>query len=299
MTAVRLTSVAVGVGVAVAVILVVGVPEIAQPVTTCTLGPEVASAWIWTPSILVNVPLGGSAAWGSSQLGWTFISGSLVTGASSPYGGGTALEPGSAEVGINGDVGLGNWSIYRAQNVSSAFGTGSPCGQPYVSEINGGLICGAVGNLSTILPLPDNASDLDQLHSVPPVFPQSCPQAATAGASLWFDTAYHAGATGTPHESETVNLCGPLFTAPLNVSLDSVAEYPVVVTVPVNGGTVHASGYLSWQGPSATPAGLIPTAEYSMPNGWLWNISTIEPGVLPTTFNPSTTSLLAFERSTC
>jgi len=295
----RLTSVAIGVGIAIAITLVVGVPEIAQPVTSCRLGPEVASAWIWTPSILVNVPLGGSAAWGSNQLEWTFVSGSLVTGTNPANDGGSALLPGSDEVGINGAVGLGQWSVYRTQNVSSAFGTGSPCGQPYVAEVSGGLICGAVGNLSTILPLADNASDLDQPHSVPPVFPQSCPQAATAGASLWFDTAYHSALPGSAYDSETIRLCGPSFTAPLNVSLDGVAEYPVVVSIPVIDGTVHASGYLSWKGPSQTVLGFVPTAEYSLPDGSVWNISTLEPGALPTLAGPSTTSLLAFERSSC
>ncbi len=300
MTAGRLTSVAVVVGVAIAIALVVGVPEIAQPVTSCTLGPEVATAWIWTPSVLVNVPLGGSAAWGSIQLGWTFVSGSLVARTPNPgYLGGAALSPGSNEVGINGVVGLGNWSVYRTQNVSSAFGTGSPCGQPYVAEVNGGLTCGAGGSLSTVLPLPDNASDLGELHSVPPVSPQSCPQAATPGAELWFDTAYHAGAATGPYASETIQLCGTSSATPLNVSLGTAAEYAVVVSVPVSGGVVHASGDLSWNGSVATPFGIIPTAEYSLPGGWVWNISTEEPGTLPTVTNPSTTALLAFERSSC
>jgi len=299
MAARRLTSVAVVVGIAIAITLVVGVPEIAPSVTTCTLGPKVASAWIWTPSVLVNVPLGGSAAWGSNQLGWTFVSGSLVMATDPANGGGAAQLPGSNELGIDGAVGLGNWTVYQTENVTSAFGSGSPCGQPYVAEINSSLICGAVGNLSTILPLADNASDLGELHSVPPVFPQSCPMAATTGAELWFDTAYHTVVAGGPYQSETIRLCGSGYIAPFNVSLDSIAEYPVVVSVPGTSGAVHASGYLSWKGPVASPVGFIPTAAYSLPVGWVWNISTVGKGVLPTVANPVTTSLLAFERSSC
>jgi hypothetical protein len=116
---------------------------------------------------------------------------------------------------------------------------------------------------------------------------------------LWFDTAYHAGAATGPYASETIQLCGTSSATPLNVSLGTAAEYAVVVSVPVSGGVVHASGDLSWNGSVATPFGIIPTAEYSLPGGWVWNISTEEPGTLPTVTNPSTTALLAFERSSC
>ena len=284
-------------GVAIAVLLVVGVPEVTHPVTSCALGAKVGSAWIWTPGILLNVPLGGGAAWGDRQLNWTFSSGSLVVGELPTGGGGSALELGSNETGINGVFGLANWSFYEAQNRSTAYGTGNPCTQPYVAEIHNGLNCGAVGNLSSVLVLPDNASDAVQPHYIPSA---NCSyESATPGATLYFDTSYHSAAAGSPYTSETIRLCGFGYDSPLDVSLTGVAGYPIDVSMTVGGATIRAMGFVRWAGPSPTPEGNVPTAQYSLPNGWAWNISTIEAGTLPTVANPTTTSLLAFERSAC
>ena len=288
----RQMAVAIGAGIVAASLLVIGVPEVTHPATSCSLGAEIGSAWIWTPGILVNVPLGGGAAWGSGSLNWTFSSGSLIVGKLPKGGGGGALELGSDETGINGFFGLGNWSFYQAQNRSTAFGTGYPCTQPYVAEIQDGVSCGAVGNLSSILALPDNASDAVQPHYMPP---QICSyESATPGAALWFDTTYHSGRPESPYASETIRLCGFGYNAPLNVSLTGVAEYPIDVSMTVGGTTISATGHVRWANPGFTP-----TAEYSLPKGWAWNISAMGAGILPTIDNPTTTSLLAFERSAC
>lgn len=78
-----------------------------------------------------------------------------------------------------------------------------------------------------------------------------------------------------------------------------VADYPIVVSVTVHGTTIRAMGFVRWAGPTPTPEGLVQTSEYSLPNGWIMNVSTIGSGVLPTVANPTTTSLLALERTAC
>lgn len=288
-------AVAIGVAVIVASAVVVGIPELTNPVTTCSLGREIGSASIWTPGILVNVPFLGSAAFSSNQIEWIFSSGSLQVGAT-PRDGGGGLSPGPPEFGINGFFGLANWSFFEAQNHSQAFGTGTPCTQPYVAEITSALSCGALGNLSTILVLPNNVSDAVQPHTIPLSY--SCNQGMTPspGASIWFDTSYHVGGTSGSGASESLRLCGFPYTAPLNVSLWGPASYPIVVSMLADGQTIRATGNFVWSdsNPHASPA-----AEYSLPNGWVWNVSTVGPGTLPTPSNPSTTSLLAFERSSC
>jgi hypothetical protein len=287
-------AIAIGLGVALSLTLVVGLPELTKPVTTCALGSEIDSAWIWTPGILVNVPDGGSASWSSVQLNWTFSSGSLVVGALPGPKGGSSLFPGSNEYGINGDIGLADWGIYQARNASSAFGANSACTQPFVAESLSPLSCGAVGNLSSILVLPDNSSDVQELHVVPP---QPCSiESATPGAEVWFDTSYHPAGTGGSYQSETISLCGSSFNGPLNVSLPGVAEYPIEISMPHDGTQIRASGFLAWAGLAPNNAA---TAAYSLPKGWTWNVSAVVPGVLPTVSDPVTTSLLAFERLAC
>lgn len=287
--------VAAGVGVTVAVAMVVALPELAKPVTTCALGGEEGSAFIWTPSVLVNVPMGGSAAFGVVRgADWVFSSGSVVVGVTPYVGGWWSLSPGTGELGINGGFGLANWTFFAVHNVSQAFGVNRPCSQPYVAEITSPMSCAGSGNLSAILVLPNNATDGVQPHYMPP---QPCSiESATPGASAWFDTSYHSAATGSPGSSESLQLCGPPSDSPLNVSLAGPAAYPIVVSMLSGGRTIHASGSVVWAGP--TPDGM-PSAVYSLPSGWAWNVSTIGPGVLPTVANPSTTALLAFERSAC
>jgi hypothetical protein len=286
-------AISISVGVAIALVLLVGVPFIVRPVTSCTLGSEVGSAWIWTPQILVNVPDGGSGSWDTNGGNWTFTSGSVVMG-KVPLGGTASLSPGVNETGIVGVVGLAHWGFFATHNISTGFGTDDPCTQPYVAGLEAPLMCGGSGNLTTILPLANNSSDANELHVVPA---QPCSvQSATPGAEISFDTSYHASNMSGNHQSETIALCGPLSSAPLNVSLTGIAKYPIEATMLLPSGPILASGFETWQGP-LPPLG--PTVGYSLPPGWTWNVSTVIPGVLPTLSNPLTTSLLAFERSDC
>lgn len=290
----RGASVAVGVVVALALTLVVSLPELTRSVTTCELGNKVGSASIWTPSTLVNVPMAGSAAIGTDYLNWNFTSGSLTVGLASLDAGGGSIGPGKGEIGIYGIIGLANWTFYQAVNRSQAFGPGTPCTQPFVAQIADGLICGASGNLSSILVLANNASDAAQPHVVPP---QPCSiGSATPGSSVWFDTSFHTTGASGASSTESLRLCGPLFNAPLNVTLAGPAAYPIVASTLVGGRAIDASGSMVWSGPGPFR---VPTAEYSLAQGWVWNVSTIGAGMLPTVANPSTTSLLAFERSDC
>ncbi len=286
----------VGVGVILGTTVAWGLPELFPATTRCVLGAEIGSASIWTPSVLVNVPLGGSAAFGARYLNWTFSSGSVTVGAPWPENGGMALYPGHSEVGINGVLGLANWSFYVAENRSQAFGASDPCTQPYVTAISSSLTCATIGNLSTVLVLPDNSSDAVQPHTVPP---QPCSyDQATPGASLWFDTSFHASGSSGQGTSVTLNLCGPAFTAPLNVSVTSRVAYPIEVNMSLNGRVVTAFGNVLWNGPAGLPVG-VPTAEYLLPQGWIWNVSSIGSGTLPTVESPVATALLAFERTPC
>lgn len=285
---------AVGIGVAVAVVLVIGVPTITKPVTTCEMGDRVGSASIWTPLELINIPDGGSVSFDMSRWNWTFTSGSLVVGGRSVSDGGASASLGGSEAGIFGTEGLAQWGFFAARNVSSAFGVNHPCTQPYVAEDESALECGAAGNLSAILPLPNNASDAVELHSVPsnPCLPD---ENATPGAELWFDTSFHE-ASGTTNQSATIALCGPLYPYPLNITLPGVAEYPIVVSMQLHGRAIQATGFTWW---SSGGLGYGPTVGYSLPNGWIWNVTSVVPGVLPSVGDPTTTALLAFERSAC
>ena len=291
----RTVAIPIAIGVAIGLILVIGIPGLVRPVTSCALGSEVGSAWIWTPNILVNVPDGGSGSFDAYGANYSFASGSATSGSvPSPAMEGAGLLPGHNESGIVGDTGLAHWGLLATRNVTSAAGTGHPCTQPYVAELLGPLYCGAAGNLSGILALPNNASDLVQPHVVPPT---SCSlEEATPGASFWFDTTYHVSTPGASNQSEEVSLCGLGSRALFNVTLAGVASYPVVVSIPVSGADIKSVGVMMWIGSSSE---LSPTAAYSMPGGWNWNISTITPGILPTVAKPLTTSLLAFERTAC
>ncbi len=225
----------------------------------------------------------------------TFTSGSLtVGGVPNENAGGFALWPGRNETGMNGDFGLAPWEFFHAQNVSTAFGQSDACGQPFVAEQVGPQICGAVGNLSGLLVLPDNSSDAVQPHYVQPT--QPCPQNATPGASVWFDTSYHSAVSGGTSQTEVIALCGTYDSGPLNVTISGVARYPILVSMQIGGSVIRAAGFHAWEGGGWPVDG---SAAYTLPWGWIWNISEVVPGVLPTVSSPVTTSLLAFERSSC
>ena len=288
----RRAVISVVVGGLLATLLVVGVPALTTSTTACALGSPAGTAYIWTPQILVNVPLGGFASWSINRGNWTFSSGSLVVGQLPAAGGGDSLEPGWNETGINGVVGLAEWTFFHVRNVTLASSNGVPCTQPYLAAIDSPLYCGGVGNLSTILPLADNSSDFVEPHVVPP---QLCFAGinATPGAELWFNTAYNSTLSVS---AETLSLCSPTVTGPLNVTLEGTAEYPIVVSMTLTTGEIHASGVMSW---TQSDSSVGPTAAYGLPDGWVWNISALTPGTLPTLDDPQTTSLLAFERGTC
>jgi len=79
--------------------------------------------------------------------------------------------------------------------------------------------------------------------------------------------------------------------------LETVAQLPVVVTVPLGSGSISTTGYLTWDGNGGSG---VPTATYNLPGGWEWTIGPVGPvswAVDPV--NAPIPGLLAFERTAC
>lgn len=286
---------AVGASVALGVVLTVSSSSVWG--TNCSLGGEVATALIWTPAVLVNIPAGGSGSWGASRLAWTFTSGPLVVGGLSGPGGTiseSGTPQGSSVAAIDGFVSLDRWGLFRAYNVSLPFKAGGGCTQPYVAEMLADMGGTRGVDLSSILPLPNNTSDAIEPHVVPVL--SGGVLTPTPGASVWFDTAYRPTNTLGAHESESISLCNAPETGTFNISLQGAAAYPIVVSITTNGQNLSSSGSVVWQGPVP---GYNDTVGYSLPGNWVWNISTVSSGVLPTVADASASSLLAFERFPC
>lgn len=292
--AARVAPIAVGIGLA--MVLVVGLPLSERPVVQCAISGLAGSAWIWTPHALVNVPDGGSSAMNVGALYWIFGSGAVDSGASFPISGRFSMNSTDPGVGIIGVVGLAEWDFYSVDNISVPFGPSSPCTQPYLAFIASPLVCGGGGNLTTILPLPSNETDYSQLHFVPP---QSCMAgSASPGASIWFDTSYHGPVAGSPYRGKSLDLCSPSYSTPFVISLLGVASYPIVANMTLPGGhTISSRGNFVFSA-SSSPAD--PVVTYDLSAGWIWNISAVgSSGQLPSQNDPTTGTLLAFDRVSC
>ena len=208
-------------GIAVALLVVIGLGPtglLLPHATVCQVGPLVGNYTIWTPDEPQNQPEGVnvSASVLSDGFNFTFTSGSLTVGALHPneasWGG---WGDGNMYTGISLQGTENNWSFYRAVNVSVVGGDSSPCSQPYVAEESFFPIQGCGGFVT--IRLQSNTSDVVEPHvwdgrwgpnatlSEPP----SCPP-ATPGAYVWFDTSFHANATGVSAPVRW-NLCNLLW----------------------------------------------------------------------------------------
>ncbi len=209
----------------------------------------------------MNVPFGGYAAFNAAFVNWIFSSGLLVGKSGPSTGGLSSLLPGTNESGINGAIGLANWTFYEARNTPEAFGVGAPCTQPQVAAVQRDLICGTVGNLSTILPLADNFSDAMQIHSVPA---QPCSSGqASANATVGFDTSYEGHDFGSPPPNESLRLCGSAYGPALHLLLTGPASIPIYATMNTSARVLVSLGGAVWTGLGAD----FPSAEYSLPSG--------------------------------
>ena len=272
------------------------------------MGPLVGNYTIWTPDEPLNQPEGEnvSASVLSDGFNFTFTSGSLTVGALHPneasWGG---WGDGNMYTGISLQGTENNWSFYRAVNVSVVGGDSSPCSQPYVAEESFFPIQGCGGFVT--IRLQSNTSDVVEPHvwdgrwgpnatlSEPP----SCPP-ATPGAYVWFDTSFHANATGVSAPVRW-NLCNLNGTAPLYVR--GTAEVPVVVYAPYDGREISASGFETWIGnplsSTLPPDGNGATAYYEVPEGWIWLLAPVGPTSVPINPDVPLPSLVAFERLAC
>lgn len=282
-------------GVVVVAGVLVVVPALGFEGRACVLGSLAATATIWTPDVLVNAPDGGSVGWTATDVGWDIWSGSLEVGGFPGLPLGSSLGPdGSTNAtGIWGGLTLATWDFYHVFNESVTAAGGLPCTQAYMAERTLTTPCGVSG-LLTSLALSNNTSDLIQPHYVPP---SSCNFGhQTPGATAWFDTAYESQRLGSHRESEQLSLCSRSASQPLNITVEGPAQYPFSVSMNVSGNLVSSSGLVQW---FAQGGGSVQTAFYSLPGGYVWNVSLVTPGTLPSIQDPVANSLLAFERQAC
>jgi len=291
----------VGVGVLVAAVLFFGVgpPAAFLPRgTVCDLGPTVGMYSIWAPVWMANYPDGGNVSLGSlNGPNYTFTSGSLTVGAlpSTPQGGGGAGES-APEAGIFASYGDYNFTFFHTSNVSQVGASSDPCTQPYVATVT--WATGFCQSTWSTIPLPDNSSDVVEPHvwngttGVNSSYAWGCPH-QTPGTSVWFDNALNLSGTGVAQPVRW-NLCSTSQGQMLNVI--GIAQIPVVVTVPFRGGSISASGYLTWTGSGDYSE---PAVTYNVPGGWMWTLGPVGPvssALDPTVGLPG---LVAFERSAC
>ena len=265
----------------------------------CELGASLGEYTIWTPVMMANIPDGGNASMFADGFNYAMTSGSLTVGSTPSilFGVGFGLTLSTA--GIFAVYLSVNWTLYQTQNASVLSSGASPCTQPYVAEFAGqpGYCEG-----SGIIPIPVNSSDFVEPHiwngTAGPNWQNSLPGCpySTPGASVWFDTTFHSRGTGLASPTQ-LNLCGQNGSYPLELYLE--AKVPVVMTVPYQGRSVSASGYLTWVSASPYPPGFS-TASYNLPAGWLWEIAPVGPVSTPVGPQPSTLpGLVAFERLSC
>jgi hypothetical protein len=292
-------------GAVVAVVVVVGFgpPGLLLPrVTVCALGAPIGTYTIWTLDQPLNKPPGVNVSATAESGAWnfTFVSGSLTVG---------ALHPGNSAFGWGADgpmAGISsmgaeiNWTVFGVSNTSVIGSAPGSCTQPYVAEedLAQAPPCGGF----VTIPLANNSSDAVEPHvwngtGETSWNPASCPH-ATAGAYIWFDTSFHAEASGVS-APVSWDLCGQSGEFPL--ILAASAEIPVVVNVPYDGREVAVHGFESWLGGQFRlfgPSGGT-TANYTVPGGWTWMLAPVGPVSIALNPGAYLPSLVAFERLPC
>lgn len=252
--------------------------------------------------MLANIPDGGNASFFAAGFDYTMTSGSLTVGSARSiylsHGYGLTLST----AGILADYFDENWTFDETENVSTMGTSATPCTQPYVAEFAGQPgYCEGYG----ILPLPINSSDLTEPHvwnGTPSNWFGGAPGRPgclnpTPGASVRFDTSFHGSGSGVASAAR-LDLCNQSGTHSLEVAVP--AEVPVVMSVPHHGGSVSATGYLTWAAaPNPSSPGFA-TAAYALPPGWLWDLAPVGPVTSP--IDPQGSNLpglVAFERTAC
>jgi len=117
-------------------------PNCGGLVEQCTLGSQVAQAWLWTPIILLNSPYLGSATGTKSisvSSSFTIVSGDpSVTGAVIMTSNTETVSSATINASDGGAAGyfeLDQWTIYQAVTKWVAGVVDNPCTQPYVAKI--------------------------------------------------------------------------------------------------------------------------------------------------------------------
>jgi len=292
----------IGAVVAISVYAGVGPPGVLLPRgTDCELGSTIGTYTIWAPTGLLNIPDGGNVGYDSTagQLNYSFTSGSLTVGGLRPVsgaGGGGAGET-APQAGIFASYADWNFTFYRTANASRVGAASDPCTQPYVASF--ALANGFCWSEFSIIPIPDNSTDSAEPHvwnattGTNSTYNPECP-VRTPGTYVWFNSTLNLGGSGVAKPFRW-DLCNDLENQTL--MLETVARLPVVVTVPFGGGSISATGFLTWDGSGDSG---IPTATYNLPGGWVWTIGPVGP--VSSAVDPLAASipgLLAFERSAC
>jgi hypothetical protein len=293
---------AAGIAVAAVAVLGFGPPgEFLPRGTVCELGGIIGTYSIWAPTGMVNIPDGGNVGFeaATAEVNYTFTSGSLSVGTFprvAGVGGGGVGET-VPEAGIFASYANWNFTFYHTVNVTKTDVSSNPCTQPYVASIS--FSGGFCHSDFSVIPIPDNSTDSTEPHvwnattGTNSTYHRGCPD-LTPGAYVRFDATLNLGGTGVAKPFRW-DLCN--YSQNETLFLETVAQVPVVVTVPSGSGSISATGFLTWDGSEDSSA---PTATYNLPGGWVWTLGPVGPvtwAIDP--FNAPIPGLLAFERSAC
>jgi hypothetical protein len=292
----------VGVVIAATIFVGLGPPGMFLRETVCELGSVAGTYVIWSPGAMVNNPDGGAASFNASVGSWnyTFTSGSLSVGslAPSPVGRGNGEGNSVPSTGVFADYADFNWTFYHTVNVSRVGASSDPCTQPYVA-VRGFPAVNRESLWSTI-PIPDNSTDAVEPHVWNGTTGQNSTHGTdcglrTPGTYVWFDSAFHGNGTA-PAGPVRWDLCNA--SGLKRLDLMGLAQLPVRVVAPLEGGSVSAVGYLEWI--SEPPPGVFaPTATYVVPGGWVWTLAPVGPVSSAIDPNAPLPGLVAFVRSAC
>ena len=286
-------------GVSVGVILLAGVGPyglLIPRVSVCVLGDRIGTFTIWTLETPLNKPPGVNVSMftDDGEYNWTFQSGGLTMGNPHLSDGGGGWGDDTPTAGIS-SMGLQrNWTFFSVQNASQVGGVAGPCSQGYVAEASYSPVQGCGGFVT--LPLANNASDQDEPHvwngTPSSTFATGGCLETSPGAYYSFNASYNANASGVAAPVPW-NLCGKPGEHPLEVI--TAAEVPIVVYVPYNGHEISATGHETWYSPDTDQ----PTANYTVPGGWVWMLAPVGPVLTPMNPLSGLPALAAFERLSC
>jgi hypothetical protein len=221
---------------------------------------------------------------------FTFSSGSLTVGELHTSSGSSGWAYDGPSAGIEALGYQRNWSFFSVRNVTQVGGSAGPCSQAYVAEATASPVQSCGGPVT--VPLANNTSDVVEPHVWNGTgVPVSGCLKATPGAYYWFDTSFNPNATG-PAAPVPLNLCGSARSVPLVV--DAAARVPIIVYAPYDGREISATGFETWVSSTAYP-----TANYTVPGGWLWMLAPVGPVSSPMNPTAELPALAAFVRLPC